>query len=216
MPQQGLQPRRLEFARQGGGCGRKLQRFQAVQDEQAALPGHLVRQCLPLFPGKSGGGDGYVEPLQRRIEKNVFRRLPRVAATLAEEAPAEHAFSSPPAIKPQLVEPAGHQGRLPRTAGGDELQHMGLAAVGPGGIQGSPLDFPAKENRGPRGEMLEIDLGHLGVRREGAVNRKHLLNQDRFLLERHQHAGLELVRIVEGGPHPLRAQAGLEPIQCLK
>ncbi len=100
---------------------RILQRLDAVEDEQRAMPADEPGQPFAAFPRAALGGVRVVEELERLLNEQVGRSLPRFAGPLAVEGPVEVAFDARPALgRHPLADPVGHERRLADTAPGDQ------------------------------------------------------------------------------------------------
>ena len=100
---------------------RILQRLDAVEDEQRAMPPDERGQPFTAFPRAAFGGVGVVEKRESFLDEQVGRGLPRFARALAVERPVEVALDARPALlRHPLADPVRHQRRLADAAPGNQ------------------------------------------------------------------------------------------------
>ena len=145
----------------GHGAGRVLQGLHAVQDQQGAVGAEPIGERLALVGRVGGGGDRDTQSVDRRGEEVVLRRLPVIPGALAVEGPAVDLGGTAPAARLDPVQPAFHQRRLARPAGGDQLHHRDPGAGDPGGVERFKLRPAAEEVLGAGGEVAEVDARRL-------------------------------------------------------
>ena len=114
---------------------RILQRLDAVEDEQRAMPADEPGQPFAALPRAALGGVGIVEELERLLNEQVGRGLPRFAGPLAVERPIEVAFDARPALgRHPLADPVRHERRLADAAPGDQRVDV-QSRIRPGRIE---------------------------------------------------------------------------------
>ena len=127
---------------------RILQRLDAVQDEQRAMLADQPGQPFAAFPWAALCRVGVVEELERLLDEQVGRRLPRFAGPLAVERPIEVAFDARPALgRHPLADPVGDERRLADTAPGDQRVDI-QSRICPRRIKGIEPLVAAEEDRG--------------------------------------------------------------------
>ena len=103
-------------------------------------------QPFAAFPWAPLDGVGIVEELERLLNEQVGRSLPRFAGPLAVKRPIEVAFDARPALgRHPLADPVGHERRLADTAPGDQGVDI-QPRIRPGRIEGVEPLVAAEED----------------------------------------------------------------------